>query len=227
MEQVLRVVPETELYATTGLQQLPFNTIYQLVAARGPARPGGTTMLLIPDLLAYWLTGEVGAERTNASTTQLYDVRGATGRPGSPTGSASPPGSCRRCGSPATARRAAAGRRRDRGPARRHAGRRGRVARHRVGGGRRAAPTGPGSAYISSGTWSLVGVELDEPVLSEEARAANFTNEGGVDGTIRFLRNVMGLWVLSEAMRTWDGAGRRPTCPTCCGRRAPNLRSAR
>ena len=59
------------------------------------------------------------------------------------------------------------------------------------------------AAYISSGTWSLVGVELDEPVLSEEARLANFTNEGGVDATIRFLRNVMGLWVLSETMRAW------------------------
>jgi rhamnulokinase len=69
-----------------------------------------------------------------------------------------------------------------------------------------AVPLQPGTsaAYISSGTWSLVGVELAEPVLSEESRAANFTNEGGVDGRVRFLRNVMGLWVLSETLRAWS-----------------------
>ena len=70
-------MPEQELYATTGIQQLPFNTLYQLVSALGtPSLEAARTMLLIPDLLAYWLTGSVGAEATNASTTQLYDVRG-------------------------------------------------------------------------------------------------------------------------------------------------------
>ena len=63
------------------------------------------------------------------------------------------------------------------------------------------------SAYISCGTWSLVGVELDRPILTEDSRAANFTNEGGVDGTVRFLRNVAGLWLLQESMRTWASAG--------------------
>ena len=64
--------------------------------------------------------------------------------------------------------------------------------------------TEPGAAYISSGTWSLVGVELDRPVLSDDSREANFTNEGGVDGKIRYLRNVMGMWLLSESIRTWE-----------------------
>lgn len=74
----------------------------------------------------------------------------------------------------------------------------------------------PGShpAFICSGTWSLVGVELDEPVLTEAAHAANFVNEGGVDGRIRFLRNVMGLWVLSETLRTWSTRGRPAELPT-------------
>jgi rhamnulokinase len=67
--------------------------------------------------------------------------------------------------------------------------------------------TEPGAAYISSGTWSLVGIELDRPVLTEESREANFTNEGGVDGKIRYLRNVMGMWLLSESIRTWERAG--------------------
>ena len=67
--------------------------------------------------------------------------------------------------------------------------------------------TEPGAAYVSSGTWSLVGVELDRPVLTEESREANFTNEGGVDGKIRYLRNVMGMWLLSECIRTWERAG--------------------
>ena len=80
-------------------------------------------------------------------------------------------------------------------------------------------PAGPSTgesrfAYISSGTWSLVGLELDRPVLDEAARLADFTNEGGVDGTIRFLKNVMGLWVLSESVRTWAAQGLTADLPT-------------
>ena len=69
--------------------------------------------------------------------------------------------------------------------------------------------TGRDAAYISSGTWSLVGAELDEPVLTEASRQANFTNEGGVDGRVRYLKNVMGMWLLSESMRTWERRGHR------------------
>ena len=202
-----------ELYAVTGIQQLPFNTIYQLTAA---ARAGqldrAATLLLIPDLLAYWLTGEIGAELTNASTTQLLDARGqcwADGliaqaglparlfpplrRPGRIIGPLRPdvaallPGAAGRDGGglPVTA-----------------------VGSHDTASAVAAVPAeGRHFGYISSGTWSLVGVELDRPVLTEASRAANFTNEAGVDGTVRYLRNVMGLWLLQESVRTWAGAG--------------------
>jgi len=207
-ERVVKTVPESELYATTGLQQLPFNTLYQLVSAPD-LLDRAETMLLIPDLLAYWLTGAVGAERTNASTTQLYDVRARTWSvdlasrvgipprilpplrdPGSTLGTLLPEVAAE-VGLPPTTPVVAVG-------------------SHDTASAVVGVPFADRdhAAYISSGTWSLVGVELDEPVLTEEAREADFTNEGGVDGTIRFLRNVSGLWVLSEALRTWAGAGR-------------------
>jgi sugar (pentulose or hexulose) kinase len=209
MEQVAQQIDPTELYAITGLQQLPFNTLYQLVSAQGTAAlESAQTMLLLPDLLAYWLTGEIGAERTNASTTQLYDVTAGTwsfelakrlGVPWSilPT--------IRDAGDVVGPMRNEAGR---------HLGLRGRVPVVAVGSHDTASAvvgvpaTGEEDfAYISSGTWSLVGLELDAPVLTEAARRADFTNEVGVDGTIRFLKNVMGLWVLSESVRTWQEQG--------------------
>ena len=184
-------VGEDELYALTGLQKLPFNTIYQLSVE--PLAPLAHRMLLIPDLIAYWLTGEAGAELTNASTTQLLDVRtgrwatGLIDRAGIP-GRLLPPlrepgsviGSYQ--GTPVFA-----------------------VGSHDTASAVVGVPAADANfAYISCGTWSLVGVELDEPVLSEESRRANFTNEGGVDGTIRYLRNVMGLWLLQECQREWN-----------------------
>jgi rhamnulokinase len=167
-------------------------------------------MLMIPDLLAYWLTGSIGAERTNASTTQLYDVRtrswaeGLASKVGVPARILAPlrdPGStigtlhpevAAEAGLPESTPVVAVG-------------------SHDTASAVVAVPFDDPSraAYISSGTWSLVGVELDAPVLSEAAREADFTNEGGVDGTIRFLRNVSGFWVLSETLRTWQAAGRR------------------
>ena len=208
-ERVVETVPESELYAITGLQQLPFNTLYQLVSDPEPLGRA-ETMLMIPDLLAFWLTGSIGAERTNASTTQLYDVRARSwaeelvSRVGVPRRILPPlrdPGStigtllphvAAGCGLPPSTPVVAVG-------------------SHDTASAVVAVPfDDPGrAAYISSGTWSLVGVELDAPVLSDAAREADFTNEGGVDGTIRFLRNVSGLWVLSETLRTWQGAGRR------------------
>jgi sugar (pentulose or hexulose) kinase len=200
-EKVVAEVGAAELYAVNGLQQLPFNTIYQLVAARGtPELEAARTLLLLPDLLGYWLTGEVGAERTNASTTGLYDVRRrewATDLaarvgipasllpplrdPGSVIGPVLPSAAPALAGVPLIA-----------------------VGSHDTASAVVGVPAGDEPfAYISSGTWSLVGLELDAPVLSEEARLADFTNEGGVDGTIRFLRNVTGLWVLSECLREW------------------------
>jgi rhamnulokinase len=205
-ERVLELVSARELYDVTGLQQLPFNTLYQLVSEVD--RLGAAeTMLLIPDLLAYWLTGQAGAERTNASTTQLYDVRArtwATGladRVGIPPRLLPPlrdPGE--RIGTLLPELAAELGLPRLPVVA---------VGSHDTASAVVAVPAEPGSnfAYISSGTWSLVGLELDEPELGDAALAANFTNEGGVDGKIRFLRNVMGLWVLNETLRTWAAQG--------------------
>jgi rhamnulokinase len=207
-EQVLQKVDASELYAVTGLQQLPFNTIYQLTASLGSSTlESAQTLLLLPDLLSYWLTGEIGAERTNASTTQLYDVRtrewalDLVRRLGIPSGILPPlrePGTVigpllpevtQQLGLTASIPVVA-------------------VASHDTASAVVAVPAAEETfAYISSGTWSLVGLELDAPVLTEEARRADFTNEGGVDGTIRFLKNVMGLWVLSESVRTWADQG--------------------
>jgi rhamnulokinase len=202
-DEVLARIPD--LYPVTGIQQLPFNTIYQLTAAsRAGQLASAQTMLLIPDLLAYWLTGQIGAELTNASTTQLLDARtqswadglicaaGLPGRlfpplrrPGSVIGAVRPDAGPQLAGVPVIA-----------------------VGSHDTASAVVAVPAeGPDFGYISSGTWSLVGVELDAPVLTEASRAANFTNEAGVDGTIRYLRNVMGLWLLQESVRGWADAG--------------------
>jgi rhamnulokinase len=179
-----------ELYATTGLQYLPFNTIHQLSAET--RLTAAATLLLIPDLFAYWLTGEQGAEVTNASTTQLLNVRTRSWateliekigvdpalfpplrEPGTVIGTYE--------GTPVTA-----------------------VGSHDTASAVVGVPaTNDRFAYISCGTWSLVGVELDGPVLTEASREANFTNELGVDGTVRYLRNVMGLWLLQECVREW------------------------
>jgi sugar (pentulose or hexulose) kinase len=203
--QVLDKVDAAELYAVTGIQQLPFNTIYQLVASVGtPALEQAVAMLLLPDLLGYWLTGRIGTERTNASTTQLYDVRSGqwatdlAERVGVPSAILPPLRSAGDVIGPVSTEvdRALAG-----VPVI-------AVGSHDTASAVVAVPTGDEpSAYISSGTWSLVGLELDAPVLTEAARLADFTNEGGVDGTIRFLKNVTGLWVLSESMRTWAEDG--------------------
>src|ERR1700722_6610883 len=216
VDEVLAKVPAADLYAVTGIQQMSINTIYQLAAAaRTPQLAAARTLLLIPDLLAYWLTGETGAEVTNASTTQLYDTRARDwawdliGRAGLPAGlfpALRQPGSVigtlrpEVAGEPGLAGLGPGGG----GPLPVIA-----VGSHDTASAVVAVPArGRDFAYISCGTWSLVGVELDQPVLTEASRTANFTNETGVDGTIRYLRNVMGLWLLQESVRAWAGAGR-------------------
>ncbi|WP_155368206.1 rhamnulokinase [Catellatospora vulcania] len=203
IDKVLRDVPAGRLYATTGLQLQPFNTLFQLVAARDTAQlASARTLLLIPDLLAYWLTGEIGAERTNASTTQLLDVSTGTwtadlaAQVGIPAAILPPlrePGTAVGVLNPDVDRHTGLG------PTQVTA-----VASHDTASAVVGVPArGDRFAYISCGTWSLVGVELDRPVLTEQSRAANFTNEIGVDGTVRYLRNVMGLWLLQECQRVW------------------------
>ncbi|WP_049580178.1 rhamnulokinase, partial [Streptomyces sp. SBT349] len=209
-ERVAALLPPAELYAATGVQHLPFNTVYQLAAAKGsPQLAAAKRLLLIPDLISYWLTGEAGTELTNASTTQLIDPRRrdwarsvaeAVGvdlglfpplrRPGDAAGELLPE-VLEETGLtgpvPVTA-----------------------VGSHDTASAVAGVPAeGSRFAYISTGTWSLAGVELDAPVLGEESRRANFTNELGVDGTVRYLRNIMGLWLLQECLRAWAAGGAR------------------
>jgi len=190
-----------ELYRRTGLQFLPFNTVYQLAAERRLAE--ADRLLLIPDLVTWWLTGVAICERTNASTTGLLDVHSRQWDaellalvgldaaqlpdlvdPGTVVGEAVLAGLG---GTPVVA-----------------------VGSHDTASAVVGVPmTEPDAAFVSCGTWGLVGVELDRPVVTEASRAANFTNEGGVDGRTRFLTNVMGTWLLSETLRAW-GSGDLP-----------------
>ncbi|MGW1805444.1 rhamnulokinase [Streptomyces sp. NPDC002078] len=203
-EKVWATVPAGELYAATGIQYAPFNTLYQLTAAREKRQFSyAERLLLIPDLVSYWLTGEQGTELTNASTTQLVDPRtrtwsyGIAERLGIDLGLLAP---LRQPGDPAGLLRPEV--LEDTGltgPVPVTA-----VGSHDTASAVAAVPaTGEPFAYICTGTWSLAGLELTAPVLSEESRAANFTNELGLDGTVRYLRNIMGLWLLQECQRTW------------------------
>jgi rhamnulokinase len=204
MDLVFARVPREVVYACTGIQFLPINTLVQLYAHERQ-HPGELAtahrLLLIPDLLHSWLTGEMVSERTNATTTQcwnplvgnwatgLLDDLGITSailppvvEPGTVLGTVLPTLQnelgVTRVIAPAT---------------------------HDTGSAVAATPvaTPHGWAYISSGTWSLVGAELQRPMMTDEARAANWTNEGGVFGTTRFLKNIMGLWLLQECQRIW------------------------
>ncbi|MFF8794288.1 rhamnulokinase [Streptomyces globisporus] len=205
-ERVWATVPPDDLYRVTGIQYAPFNTLYQLVAAQGtPQLASARRLLLIPDLIAYWLTGEQGTELTNASTTQLIDPRtGDWNRPladrlGIDLALLAP---LRRPGDPAGTLLPAVQERTGRpGPVPVTA-----VGSHDTASAVAAVPAGRGErfAYLCTGTWSLAGLELDAPVTTGASRAANFTNELGIDGTVRFLRNIMGLWLLQECMRTWE-----------------------
>ncbi|MER7639911.1 rhamnulokinase family protein [Streptomyces sp. NPDC126522] len=203
-EKVWATVPASELYASTGLQYAPFNTLYQLTAARDATQlASAKRLLLIPDLLSYWLTGEQGTELTNASTTQLVDPRtrewshDIASRLGIDLGLFAP---LRQPGDPAGVLRA---------EVLEETGLRGPVPVTVVGSHDTASAVAAVPAveerfaYICTGTWSLAGLELDAPVLTEASRAANFTNELGLDGTVRYLRNIMGLWLLQECVRAW------------------------
>jgi rhamnulokinase len=190
-------------YEVTGLQFLRFNTVNQL---RFDRLDRAERMLLIPDLLGHWLTGSVTSERTNASTTGLYD---ATRRDWAWE-------LIDKLGLPARIFTEIA----DGGTARfrddvaaevGYAATVAKVASHDTASAVVAVPAETDRfAYVSCGTWSLVGVELPAPVLTEESRLANFTNEAGVDGTTRYLRNVMGLWILQECLRAWGDPGLEP-----------------
>ncbi len=208
MEQVCARIPREVLYRRTGIQFLPFNTLYQLYAQQ-QMQPGelahADRLLLIPDLLHCWLCGSRTSERTNVTTTQCWDpVAGAwitdvleqLDIPSTMLPAVVEAGTDLGLVLPEVCR--------DLGPVRVVA-----PATHDTGSAIVATPAQRvgGWGYISSGTWSLVGIELPQPIMTQEALAANFTNEGGVFGTTRFLKNVMGLWLLQECQRSFARTG--------------------
>ena len=200
------LVPREELYGRTGIQTMPINTIYQLMAERGSgAAAASEAIALVPDLINLWLTGELANEATNASTTALLEATGRSwaidliarlGLPERPfTGDVLLPGE--RLGP-------VLGGHGDLHGTPVHA-----VASHDTASAFVGAPLpGPTAAVLSSGTWSLLGLEVREPLLGGEAAAFNLTNERGLDDTVRLLRNVMGLWLVQECRRAWRDAGR-------------------
>jgi rhamnulokinase len=202
-------IPPAELYALTGIQRLPLNTLYQLVAEQHLSH--AATLLLMPDLFHYWLSGQRVAEYTNASTTMLLNATTRQWEPSIlarlhlPTHLLPPlvaPGTI--LGPLLPSVQAAAGLH--------HAPPIIAVGTHDTASAVAAIPgLDAQSAYISSGTWSLVGVELPAPILTPAAQRANFTNEGGVNNTIRFLKNVGGLWLVQECQRHWSAQGEQYT----------------
>ena len=211
MDRVFRRVPKGEIFRTTGIQFMPINTLFQLSAAvrlGDAALARAHTMLLTPDLFHYWLSGERVAEYTIASTGQMLDAaaRGwATGlldQLGLPTRILPP------LVPPGTVLAPLQGALMDRlgwhipvpvvAPG-----------AHDTASAVAAVPDlDDRSAYLSSGTWSLLGVETREPVINDLSFVMNFTNEGGVGGTIRLLKNVMGLWLVQECVRAWERDGK-------------------
>lgn len=212
---VRQKLSDQKIYERTGIQFMPINTLYQLaVDAQDPDEPlqRAESLLMVPDLLAYWLTGAKANEHTFASTSQCYDAQtcewtedllNAIGVPTSiferivQPGDREPLGTLNKIvaeatGLPGSTRLSA-------------------VASHDTASAVVAVPmTDPlTSAYISSGTWSLVGLELDAPVRTPEALAANFTNEAGIEGTTRFLKNCAGLWLIQECRRVWSEQGKQ------------------
>ncbi len=208
-EQAFQRMSRTEIFQRTGVAFQPFNTLFQLLAMRlkkPDALDRAGTLLMMPDLLAYALTGVRGTEYTGASTSQLLDVMShqwstevlsAMDLPRSLFTDITEPGTVRgklrdsfaaAAGIPSIPVLAVAG--------------------HDTASAVVAVPMrGTRSAYLSSGTWSLLGIETTTPQLDSRAMEANFTNEGGFGGQIRLLRNVMGLWMVQECKREWDAKG--------------------
>ena len=202
MEIVFQQVPADEIYAVTGIQFLTFNTLFQLYAAcRDTPKliDAASTFLTIPDLFNYWLTGRLACEYTNATTTQFVDARTrawATGllaqlgipvrllpalvESGTIVGQLGADACATLAGTPVVA-----------------------PACHDTGSAVASIDGGPGRAFISSGTWSLLGAEVPAPIITPRARELNFTNEGGVCGTTRLLKNIAGMWLLQACRRRW------------------------
>lgn len=215
MEKVIQNLGQSYIFNRTGIQFLPFNTIYQLVAmteAKSPLLQEAEHFLMIPDLLRHFLTGEMFNEFSNATTTQLYNpilgcwdeemltrlgisstLFSKVVEPGTAVGQLLP-SVCDELGIgsiPVIT-----------------------VGEHDTASAVAAVPALDSSfAYLSSGTWSLLGTEVQTPVITDKAMHHNFTNEGGVGGSFRLLKNIMGLWILQELKREWDWKGKNYAYP--------------
>ena len=208
-EKVRAIIPDEELFARTGIAFNSFNTLYQLYAMKeegDPALESAQDLLFLPDLLAYFLTGKKGTEYTIASTSQLLDpfkrdwdreLMEKLGIPARIFGEVKLPGTVRGTLLPEIAKECGVA----------------EIPVIAIGGHDTASAVAavPAKekdfAYISSGTWSLLGAEVQEPLCTEGVMKANYTNEGGVDGSIRLLKNIMGLWIIQECKREWDRRG--------------------
>ena len=209
-EEVFKIIPREELYAITGVQTLNFNTIFQLYAmkkSKASVLTHASKLLFMPDLLTYLLTGQAVCEYTIASTSGMVDARTRTfskpllerlgldsdillpiTQPGTVVGRLSE-SVCRQTGM---------------GPVPVVA-----VAGHDTASAFAYTPhPQEHSAYISSGTWSLMGIVTESPILSSRAAELNFTNEGGVGGTVRFLKNITGMWIVEQCRKAWGRQGR-------------------
>ena len=208
MDEALTRVGKEEIYKATGIQFMPINTLYQLLAARRHTPnllEAAKFLITIPDLFNYWLCGNVACEFTNATTTQMVDPVKRTWatalmqslelpahlpapivEPGTIIGKLLPEiaGHTSLAGTSVIA-----------------------PACHDTGSAVAAISARDGTAFLSSGTWSLLGTELDSPVITSDALRLNFTNEGGVNGTTRLLKNVMGLWMLQGCRKSWTAQG--------------------
>ena len=208
-EKVRKIISDEELFSRTGIAFNSFNTLYQLYAMKDEGDPtleSANELLFMPDLLAYFLTGEKGTEYTVASTSQLLNpytrdwdrelmeklgisarIFGEVKLPGTARGTLLPE-IAKECGVAEIPVIAVGG--------------------HDTASAVAAVPAREKDfAYISSGTWSLLGAEIEKPLCAEGVMKANYTNEGGVDGSIRLLKNIMGLWIIQECKREWDRRG--------------------
>jgi len=208
MEQAFRLVNREMIFERTGLQFMQINTLYQLFSMRGSAALGcASTFLMMPDLFNFWLTGRKANEYSDATTTQFFNLRAggydrdllaALGLPMDIYPKILPSGSVLGPLNPSICEEIGLGEIQVIAPA-----------CHDTGSAVAAVPIqNPRAAYISSGTWSLIGVEVTEPVINHKCLAYNFTNEGGVYGTIRLLKNVAGMWLVQECRRVWESQGR-------------------
>lgn len=215
--EVFKILDEKQHYAATGIQVMAINTIFQLYSmkqSQDAQLEVARQLLFMPDLFSYFLTGVANNEYCIASTSELLDARKrswsmdtirALGLPEHLFGEIILPGTVRGRLKEDIARETGLG-----------AVDVIAVGSHDTASAVAAVPTTQEDtiAYLSSGTWSLLGVEINEPILTEEARKAQFTNEGGVDGRIRFLQNITGLWILQRLMSEWKARGKEQNYDT-------------